>query len=434
MSAGVKSLSGLILWPRTAARWVLGTDGGVPVMARPTFRYDLLSTIFAAVGAGAMMTQLTSQFARRDLGCSEWTVALLISLSSLGNFLTTFFARPLAREKRVQLMAFSRFGIGVFLACLALLPAEEHVIGAFVALLVVPYLLASLIMNAQSNVRHSNYPRSKRSGIFSRLSIVEMSSLAITAMLAGAALDRWDWGHRLVFGVAAACMILSAQFSLKMRHRRERALLRDGLTRPIGIWSGFRLLVEDRAYGAYMGWQMLFGIGNIMVAPVLTLVMTNYLKVSYAQGMLAMTLVPTAAMIATTPLAGWLIDRLHVTHYRSTGSALWAASRVLVYLGVVVHSWPLVLIAFAVQGLGQSMGNMTWNLGHMYFTSPRRSQDYMGINLTLQGIRGLLAPIAGIALLQLPGVGLSTLLIGAGVMFVASLGFYTMRPPEPLEE
>lgn len=418
-----------ILWPLAAGRWVLGLEG-VPWIARSTFRYDLLSSFFAAIGAGAMLPQLTSQFARRDLHCSEWTVAMLISMSALGNFLATFFSRYLARERRVQAMAYSRMGIGLFLACLALLPTGPEALGAFVALLIVPYLLGSIVLNTQTNVRHSNYPEAQRSGIFSRLSMVEMATLACSAMLAGAAMDRWAWGHRLVFGVGAAAMLLSARFNLRLRHRQERALLRDGHSRPIGFWSGFRLLREDRAYGVFMGWQMLFGTANIMVSPVLTLVMTNYLGVSYAKGMTALMLVPIAVMVLSAPLAGRLMDRLHVTRFRSISSSLWALSRVLVYFAVVANSWTMVLGAFAVQGIAQAMGNMAFNLGHMQFTSPRRSQDYMAIHQTLQGIRGLAAPLLGIALLRLPGVGLGMLLIGAGVMVLAAAGFYFSPPPD----
>ncbi len=75
------------------------------------------------------------------------------------------------------------------------------------------------------------------------------------------------------------------------------------------------------------------------------------------------------------------------------------------------------------------MGNMAFNLAHTHFTSPDRSEEYMGIHLTLMGIRGLIMPMLGVALLKLPAVGLRVLLIAAGMHLAAAVGFFLTPSP-----
>ena len=409
-------------------RWVLGYEG-IPRMARPTFRYDLLSNLFAALGWGALLSSLTGQFARRGLGASAWIVAVLVALMGLGNLTSTFLAQHMARHRRVPLVVIARLGMALFLASVAVLPANEVAAESFVALLAPAYVLAAIVLNVQASVRHSNYPEEVRGRIFGRLSIVRLGGMAASAMLGGYAMDHLVWGHRLVYILAAAVMVLSAWFYSKLRVRRERAMLRDSHARRPRPLDGFRLLAKDRRYGRFMLWQMISGAGNLMGRPMMILVMTDYLGVGYGKGISAMTLTPFLVAACTAPLAGKLLDHVRITHYRGFGAAAWAFGRTIVFLAVLKGSWAGVLAGFAVQGLGWSTGNIAYNIGHMHFTTPNRSQDYMGIHLTLQGIRNLLAPFLGVALFKLPGVGINALLIVAALQFLAAVGFFFTPPP-----
>ena len=47
-----------------------------------------------------------------------------------------------------------------------------------------------------------------------------------------------------------------------------------------------------------------------------------------------------------------------------------------------------------------SAGNLAWNLGHNDFSNDAWASLYMAIHVTLTGIRGLLAPLIGVAFYQ----------------------------------
>jgi len=431
--------------PVAYVRWLLGYDG-VPKMARPTLRYDLLSTLFGSLGMGSIMPALTSQFASKGMETSIWIVGLLFAQRSVGNLLATFFAQDLARRPRVPMVVMARAGMGLFLACIAALPPEKGLAGSYAALLLTPYLLATLVTNLQSVARHSNYPVNARGRIFSRLAVVQMGSLAVSVMLAGVALDRLGAAaHPLTYLVSSVCLFASAAFYSKIRIRREKAMLRRGSAEPVNLLAGFRILAEDRTFALFMLWQMIFGLGNIMTHPALTKVMDEFMDHYGSQGfgygwaMAARAVTPLAVVVCVAPLAGRLFDRVRITRFRGIGASMWGISKLLVFLSAgsiywaTAPYWPqwapwvLLFAAFAVQGVGQAVGNIAYNLGHMNFTSPHRGHDYMGIHLTLQGVRGMAGPMIGAALFQV--VGFNILPIAGAMIFVGVAGFLFMKPP-----
>ena len=142
---------------------------------------------------------------------------------------------------------------------------------------------------------------------------------------------------------------------------------------------------------------------------------------------IVLALVPLSLSVLGAPFAGRLFDHMTVTRFRGFGATLWATSRALLYVALVAQSWTWVLIAFAVQGVASSTGGLAFNIAHTRFTRPESSQLYMGIHMTLQGIRGLTLPFLGAWLYGL--IGTEILLVGAAVQFVAAIGFVLTRPP-----
>ncbi len=420
------SLKTLAAAPASYARWLMGYDG-IPAMSRPTFRYDMLSTIFGALGHGAIIPSLVTQFARKGLFAPKWIVAMLIAQSCLGNLLNSFFAQDMARRRRVPVLVTCRIGMAMFMLCIAAMPPMKGSAGVFAALLIAPYLMASVIFNIQNIARHSNYPDQTRGRIYSRLMVVNFVSLALSAGLGGYALDKLAWGHSLLYAIAACMMVISAMFYSRIRIRRERAMIRNGLAQPFNLLAGFKLLLEDRKYGMYMFWQMIFGLANNMTWPVMTLIMTDELKVSYSKGTIALAIIPLLMALVMAPLAGRLFDHIRISRYRTINCGMWAMAKVLLFLGALFGSWPIVIAAAVAHGIGMSTGSIAFSLAHTYYSTPERSHDYLGIHLTLQGIRGVLGPFAGIALMGV--IGINVLPLAAGIMLIACVGYFFMPTP-----
>ena len=219
-------------------------------------------------------------------------------------------------------------------------------------------------------------------------------------------------------------------------------MLKANLTRRRSVLAGFSILREDRAFAKFMLWQMVFGLGNIATQPALTMVMMTFMDhyrrqgFGYGWAMAARSVTPLLVAVCLAPLAGRLFDHMHITRFRGIGAAMWGASKLLVFLAAVPIAaagatgwtpWVIIFIAFAIQGMGMAVGNIAYNLGHMNFASLERSHEYMGLHLTLQGIRGLAGPLLGAAMFG--AMGVKMLPIAAGMIFIGVGGFFFMKAP-----
>ena len=85
-------------------------------------------------------------------------------------------------------------------------------------------------------------------------------------------------------------------------------------------------------------------------------------------------------------------------------------------------------IGAAIRGIGFGGGVLAWNLGHQDYAPVEKSGRYMGLHVTLTGIRGLIAPAIGMALysfLKQQGfnAGAIVFLVGAGLSALGGIGF-----------
>ena len=83
-------------------------------------------------------------------------------------------------------------------------------------------------------------------------------------------------------------------------------------------------------------------------------------------------------------------------------------------------------------GIATAGANLGWNLAHNDFASLGRVQHYMGVNVTLTGMRGLIAPPLGAIVYTLlerhsPGAGRYALLLPLGLTLAGAIGFNRMK-------
>jgi len=409
-------------------RWLLGYEG-IPLMARPTLRYEILSSLFAAGGLGLLVRQFTQLFARMALHASALVLAVLLAERAVGNLCGIFVARYLQRRRRVPYVVGGRVLIAMMMLVIALLPARPASAWPYAILLLAPAALSAVVLSMQTGVWQSNFPADVRGRLYSRLFVAKLVATGVSIKLAGYALDAWPWAHHLLYPLGAVCMLLSAAVYTRIRVRRERATLRESAQQTLDPLVAFRVLPADPAYAKFMFWQMISGGTVLMCLPVVTLALTEaeHLGLDWKQGTTALALVPFLVSPAGALLAGRLFDSMGITRYRAVGAALWALGRGLVFAAAISKSWALVLVAFAVRGLAQSTGGVAFNIGHTRFAPPERGQLYMGVHMSLQGLRGLTMPFLGVWLYSL--VGIRLLPIATGIQLLAAAGFWLTRPP-----
>src|SRR5690606_477721 len=58
----------------------------------------------------------------------------------------------------------------------------------------------------------------------------------------------------------------------------------------------------------------------------------------------------------------------------------------------------LLYVAATSQGAAMAGGMLAWQLGHHDFAPKERASEYMGVHVTLTGVRGLFGPVLAVSL------------------------------------
>jgi len=140
------------------------------------------------------------------------------------------------------------------------------------------------------------------------------------------------------------------------------------------------------------------------------------------------------------PVFARRLSRVHVIRFRAFHSWFYVGALAFSAAGLALHAEPCLWLGAALLGVGYAGGSLTWHVGHHDFATPERAPHYMSLNVTLSGVRGFVAPAAGVSLYRLvehllPGQGPLALLIPLGLAVWGAWGFVAMaRQPLSIEE
>jgi hypothetical protein len=304
----------------------------------------------------------------------------------------------------------------------------------FVAHMAAAQIFLAGVVTVRSAVWKLNYPREFRGQITARIQRIRSIGSVTAVLIAGGMLDHDPHSYRLIFPIAALFGLWGVRLSTFIRVRGERpgaaglrqasgeGRSRGGWTEPFALSSLLspaqvlgqmvRVLREDRRFARYCVAQSLTGISNHMTIAVAVAIVTQRLDPGNEWGFWMSTALVTAlphlAMLGSIGRWGRMFDAVGVLRFRVINVCCWGAGVLFGLGGALVlegadrlgaASFPLAVLLFAFRGvangLGQGGGALAWNLGHLDFTEDDRAEIYMGIHVSLTGLRGLIAPFVG---------------------------------------
>ena len=364
-------------------------------------------------------------------------VALVSGAPAFSNVLSFVWANVAHGRARVQLMVVLQAAFALLVGCVAF---ASHAAGGLVVTVLSVVAARALwagILTVRAAVWSANYPRNVLARITGRLVIVNSIAVACSAALVGWALEAKVVDARWLYGGGALAGLLGAWLYRAMRVRREFRLLAAEAasgerSEPFSLAMLTRILREDPAYREYMLWMGIFGGGTLMLTAQLVLVFSERLHLASGTQIGLLAVVPLITQPIFLPWWARLFDGSHVVRYRSRqGWAIVLASAAM--CAGVFSAWqPLLWTGAVLLGAAQAGANLGWNLGHNDFASVGRAQHYMGVHVTLTGLRGGVAPPLGVlAYMGLEasraGAGEFALLLPLALTFVGLLGFKRMQ-------
>jgi len=352
----------------------------------------------------------------------NYAVAAISSAPAMANIINFLWTRAAHGRNKIRFVAGVQIAMLAVVLGIAFVPQTPMGLLTLCFLVLGVYACWSGYIAVRSTIWRNNYPRHLRArvaGKFATIQTISLSLLGITlGALMGDKLGLLNSGLSLeslgldpieVFrfyviacvavgavGVAILSTLRVRQHKRMLRDERESTSERAGPTiNPLGV---IRLLLEDRRFGAYQANQFLMGMGNLMILPLIPIILRDRFGVGYFEGILLASTLPMAIIPFMIPVWAKLLDRVHVVRFRSVHSWVFVLLIFLLFIATVFQIKWLIYVAAALKGIGMSGGMLAWQLGHHDFAPKERAAEYMGVHVTLTGVRGLIGPAASVAL------------------------------------
>ncbi len=395
--------------------WLLGYRD-LPMTSRPAFRIDIQTLLMWSAIAVIARPGITQAIATIAMDSSGLVLALLFAAPPAGNLLSVLWAWLSGGRRLVRFIVIPSTLAGLAGIAVAFVPETQPLL--FALLVVLIFAAISGVVTLRTAVWRANYPRRGVGNIVSRFTLVAMLVTLVLSTAIGWMLDHqldvwllphslgaWKlgpglvfnaaWLHRVVFPIAGLLTIAAGFRYLRTRQRGQPAARRQPKFSPL-TW--LQILRRDRPYRQYIGFQMIFGLANMMTEAIFVKFLYDSFQASYFQIALFMIALPMIALGMTLPLAGRMLDKTNPMRVRTYGAGAWAISRLLLFVAAITGSLGVVVAARLVCGIGQGFGRIAFQIGHLHFAPRDMVEHYMGLHLSSLGLRGLIGPFLGIAL------------------------------------
>jgi MFS family permease len=407
----------------------------LPEVAQRSFRYEQLTELTLPVAFTLLEGGIVGVLAAKIYQVSPLVLAVITAAPMFGN-LSSFFWNKLA-SARGKVRFANVVQLLTVLCVLAIAIAPVNQIGAvlLVAGMILSRVLIAGIITVRSVVWSLNYTRSLRARTTGRLQIITSLVTVVISSLVGPLLDADPGSFRWVYLAGATVGVFGIWFFSQVTvigESRHRVLERRSQHPKASNRTGFfEVLKNDRDYASYQTYQFIAGCANMMLEAPLVFLVTRELHATYTESIAITMVIPFAVSVVTLPLWARYLDRVHVAEFRARQSVLWIVSQLVLWFGALSGSLLWIGISRVVQGVARGGGSLAWQLGHNDFADQDQLSAYMGIHVSLTGVRGATAPFIGMFLYMgwdlqwwsFAGMDASLFLLSAALSVVSWNGF-----------
>lgn len=364
-------------------------------------------------------------------------VAFVSGAPALSNMTSFVWANLAHGRERVRMLALLLAVFGVLVGAIGLWPRASAGLAFTVVSVIAARVVWAGVLTARTAVWSANYPRQALARFTGGIVTVTALGMAVAAAFAGVIMQtqpllaRWLYAAAGLAGLAAAWSY--RRMRVRQAFRLRRAEHAEGAGEAVFSFAIMRrILREDPAYRRFMAALALYGAGNLMIAAQLVVMYSDELHLPAATQVVLLTIVPLLCVPLFTPMWARMFDAGHVVEFRARQCWVLIYAMGVVALAVFTGFTPLLWLAALLFGIATAGANLGWNLGHNDFASLGKVQQYMGVNVTLTGMRGLVAPPAGVLVYSLlerahPGTGRYALLLPMAMTLAGAIGFKRMQ-------
>jgi MFS family permease len=337
----------------------------------------------------------------KALRAADWQLALPMSLSGIGLFLTLALGVWMARRPKLPFVVVP--GFASCAACLGMTLAPNPL--AFLFLLGVFNLLDSISRPAITVIIRLNYPAESRGWVTGHLRRWSGGTFLLAALATGWVLDRaGSWPVIQAALASAAALQTLAHLAFSRIHVRPEsrgeadadAFARGGWSPVVGAVAA---VGGDRRFLRYLWGSVIFQFGNLMYEPIVRAFLSTELHFNYTQCVFIADVLPSTFSLVTTPRLGAWLDRTNPLFAWSLIRLGWGIDPLLLALSPFWPAGAMAIAATARLIRGSVMNGsyiLWWELGGNYFATRRElTSVYVGASFSVNGVQRMVGPPLG---------------------------------------
>lgn len=416
----------------------------MPPLSRAHYRREVISWTLIPVAVGAVEGGVTGIIAKYAFAGTvpaatlNLIVALLTSAPAFANITSFIWAAASHGRHKIRAITLLQTATLLFVAMIALAPFNSWGLLVLVAGSIGSRMCWSGVILLRSTVWHGNFPRNARATVAGKFATIQSIVMASVAFGIGMCVEFDPHAIRVIYPAVALIAGIGVFIYAGMRLRGHRALMRaeregeDQSARSFNPVRWRRIILEDVKYRQYQTCMFIFGTGNLMMTAPLLIMLKDRFHLSEGPSALIVSTIPLLLIPITIPFWSRLLDRVHIIEFRAIHS--WAfVSAILTVLiaSVFMQTWLLFVVA-VIQGIAHGGGVLGWNLGHHDFAPPEKVSQYMGVHVTLTGIRGMAGPMLAVTVYQSlewwhAGAGVWVFALCLALSLIGAIGFLRLK-------
>ena len=404
----------------------------LPAPAQRAFRYEQLTELTLPVAFTLLEGGIVGVIAAKIYQVSPFVLAVITAAPMFGNLSSYFWSRMANARTKVRFANAVQIATIACVLAIALAPVNQAGAALLVLGMILSRLLITGIITVRSVVWSLNYDRTVRARTTGRLQILTSLVTVVISSLVGPLLDqnpesfRWVYVSGAVFGMFGVYFFSRVNVIGEARHRVLERRNRE-VSSPEEKVGFMEILRRDKHYARYQLYQFTAGAANMIIEAPLVYLITRELNAGYTQSIAMTMVIPFAVSMVTLPIWASYLDRVHVAEFRARQSVLWVISQTLLWLGALLGSLWWIGVSRFVLGIARGGGALAWQLGHNDFADQKALSAYMGIHVTLTGVRGAIMPFLGMLLymgfLETDGIGAHLFALAAALSVISWIGF-----------
>ncbi|MCZ6835071.1 MAG: MFS transporter [Planctomycetota bacterium] len=416
----------------------------IPTMARGHYSREAVAWACLSLGVAAVEGGVTGVIAKYlfegvvSPRMLNLTVAILAGAPAFANIISFFWAGLSQGRDKIRFLVVMQSLAMLFIILIAFAPRSPVGLMLMTLGAVGARLCWSGVVTLRSTVWQANYPREIRAKMAGKITTIQTILITLTSLSIGLAIDLHDDAFRILYPFISFIGLIGAWVYKGMRVRRHKALLLaenahglDGRSR-VNPLIFHRILIEDTNFRRYMTNMFIFGSGNLMIMAPMVIVLKEQFSLSPLTSVLITSTIPFMLMPFSIPIWSRLLDKVHIIEFRAYHGWSFVLANAFMLTASVFHLTWLLWFSAILRGIAFGGGILGWNLGHHDFAPVEKASQYMGVHVTLTGIRGMLVPIIGVCIYEIlewthPGWGVWVFAPCLILSIMGAIGFLRMR-------